>query len=88
MSGLAQHAAACVGVGLATLCVLLNPDRVVLGGGVAIEAGEPFRSRAEQIMRFHAVPFFSQQTQVMLAQAGASAGLLGAASLIFFQAIG
>ncbi|HYM13529.1 MAG TPA: ROK family protein [Bryobacterales bacterium] len=85
LARIAQDAAAAVGVGLATFCVLLNPDTIVLGGGVATEAGEPFRAQAEQAMRRHAAPFFSQDVRVLLTKAGPAAGLLGSASLILFS---
>ncbi len=88
LAELAQRAAVYTGVGLATLCVLFNPDLVVLGGGVAMEAGEVFRRQAERTLRGHAVPFFSRQVRVRLSQAGPAAGLLGAAALILFQATG
>lgn len=82
MARLAKRAAVSVGIGLATLCVILNPDTIVLGGGVALEAGEAFRLQAERTLRAHAVPFFAEQTRVMLARAGRRAGLLGAAALV------
>ncbi|MBI3698360.1 MAG: ROK family protein [Acidobacteria bacterium] len=88
LAELARRAAIYTGVGLATLCVLFNPDLVVLGGGVAAEAGESFRRQAERTLRAHAVPFFSRQVKVRLSQAGPAAGLLGAAALILFQATG
>ena len=93
MLEITRQAASSVGVGLASLCVLFNPDTAVLGGGVALEAGELFRSQAEQAMRLHAVPIFSRQARVVPATAGPAAGLLGAAAMILFdspaaQAIG
>ena len=81
---LAEEAAAAVGVGLATLCVILNPDTIVLGGGVTTDAGEPFRERAERTMRCHAVPFFSKQARVVTSKIGPVAGLLGAAAVALF----
>ncbi len=91
MSQLVLKAAGCVGVGLASLCVLLNPDTVALGGGVAMEAGESFREEAARTLRAHGSPLFSKDVRVVAARVGASAGLLGAAALVLFdssQAIG
>ena len=85
LSQLVKQAAVAVGIGLATLCVLLNPDTVVLGGGVAHDAGESFRMQVEQTIRRHAVPFFSRDLRVVLSKAGPSAGVLGAAALVLFE---
>jgi len=85
MAELAERAAAAVGVGLASLTVLLNPDTIVLGGGVAMEAGEGFLRRAEETLRAHAVPLFSSQVRVAPAKLGGNAGLLGAASVALFR---
>ncbi len=87
-SEIAMEAATYVGIGLATLCVLLNPDTIVLGGGVAEEAGVSFLERAEEIMRLHAVPFLSRQARVVSAKTGSSAGMLGAAALTLFGGAG
>lgn len=85
LSRLAGDAACAVGVGLATLCVLFNPDTIVLGGGVAVEGGEFLRGRAERTLRAHAVPLFSEQVRVVLAKLDRAAGLLGAAAFVLFQ---
>jgi len=82
---LARRAAAATGVGLASLSALLEPDTIALGGGVALEAGEPFRRLAARAWRAHAVPFLSRGARVVLARAGAEAGVLGAAALILFE---
>jgi glucokinase len=86
LAELARQAAVAVGVGLASLCVLLNPDTVALGGGVALEAGEPFRRQAEETMRAHGAPFLVRDTRVVSARAGRYAGLLGAAATVLFSA--
>ncbi len=85
MAKLAARAATAVGVGLASLCVLVNPDTVVLGGGVAAEAGEAFRRRVEGTTQRHAVPFFARDVRFLLSRAGPSAGLRGAAALVLFE---
>jgi len=85
LARLAGEAASAVGNGLASLTVLLGPDTIALGGGVAEDAGEPFRLRAEKVLRARAVPLFIENLRVVPARAGAHAGLLGAAALHLFD---
>jgi predicted NBD/HSP70 family sugar kinase len=81
---LVNRAAAAIGAGLASLCVLLTPDTIVLGGGVAEEAGEAFRARIDQVLRSHAAPLFTDGVRLVGARSGSHAGLLGAAALVLF----
>jgi glucokinase len=70
-----------LGAGIATLSVVLDPECVVIGGGV-IDAGEillePTRKALEQSMPFagkHPYP------EIIAAQLGNEAGLVGVADL-------
>jgi glucokinase len=67
-----------LGIGIANLIVVLNPDRVVLGGGVA-SAGdllvEPIR--AEVARRVHVTDL--DAVEVVTAELGTAAGAIGAA---------
>jgi predicted NBD/HSP70 family sugar kinase len=81
---LVRQAAGAIGAGLASLCVILTPDTIVLGGGVAEEAGESFRARIDRALRSHAAPLFTQGVRIVAARSGSHAGLLGAAALILF----
>jgi glucokinase len=68
-----------LGRGIAGLCSLLDPDAVVLGGGVS-RAGEFLRAAVEGAFRkyvFHA----SRDTEIRLAALGNDAGIYGAARL-------
>jgi glucokinase len=68
-----------LGRGIAALCSLLDPDVVVLGGGISL-AGEFLRVSVERSFQkyvFHA----SQDTQIRLAVLGNDAGIYGAARL-------
>ncbi len=69
-----------LGVGIASYLNIFNPDVVVIGGGV-IAAGELLLApaRAEAVRR--ALPTISQHTQIVPAQFGVEAGLVGAAAL-------
>ena len=71
-----------LGVGIASYLNIFNPDVVVIGGGV-IAAGELLLApaRAEAVRR--ALPTISQHTQIVPAQFGVEAGLVGAAALAF-----
>jgi len=70
-------------MGLATFCVILEPEVIVLGGGIATGAGEqllePVRDHFFQI----ASPPFVRNVRLISARAGPDAGLLGAATLAF-----
>lgn len=84
LAQLARRAARFVGIGLASLCALFNPRLVVLGGGTALEGGEPLRRLASRTLRRHGVPFFCRHARVVLARTGPGAGLAGAAALALF----
>ena len=67
-----------LGIGIANAIILVNPDRVVLGGGVAA-AGDlligPIRAELER--RVHVTSL--QGTEIVTAQLGTTAGAIGAA---------
>ena len=68
-----------LGQGIAAVCAVIDPEAVVLGGGVS-RAGEFLRIRAEEAFRkyaFHAC----RETRVLLATLGNDAGIYGAARL-------
>lgn len=68
-----------IGIGVANLIAILSPQMVVIGGGVA-QAGElllsPIRETARQ--RVHVTPF--EKVEIVLAELGADAGMMGAAA--------
>jgi glucokinase len=70
-----------LGVGIASYMNIFNPDVVVIGGGV-IAAGELLLApaRAEAVRR--ALPTMSAHAQIVPAQFGTEAGLVGAAALV------
>jgi len=75
------HAARYLGMGIANLISLLNPEAIVLGGGVMQGGGdlllEPIRREA---LRW-AQPVAAGRCRIELTQLGEDAGLLGAARL-------
>ena len=69
-----------LGLATANISNILNPDSVVIGGGVSA-AGEFLRSRVEGYFTRYAFPQVRRTTKVKLAELGNDAGIIGAASL-------
>ncbi len=68
-----------LGRGIAIACATVDPDAVVIGGGVA-KAGEAIRERVEKAFQrycFHAC----QDTRILLAKLGNDAGIYGCARM-------
>lgn len=79
-----REAGHAIGVGIANLAVTLNPDRFIIGGGVA-QAGEPLFSaiEAEVKRRLYILP--PETVSIVPAELGIRAGLVGAAAYGFLQ---
>lgn len=73
---------ACVylGAGIASAVNLLNPQMVVIGGGVS-EGGESFIRRIEKEVKERAFPSATKNLKVVKAKLGNEAGFIGAAML-------
>ena len=71
-----------LGIGLAIVVNIVNPEMIVIGGGVA-NAWELFGQDAIQEMRRRAFPLPGSRVKVKPAECGDNAGLLGAARLAF-----
>jgi len=69
-----------LGQAAANISNILNPDSVVIGGGVSA-AGEFLRSRVEKYFVNYAFPQVRKTTKVKIAELGNDAGIIGAASL-------
>jgi len=69
-----------LGIGIANLMNTLDPDEVVIGGGVSA-AGELLRGPAERVARRYALPGVGTRTCIRLARFGNDAGVRGAAVL-------
>jgi glucokinase len=69
-----------LGLALANLVSTLNPEVIVVGGGVA-EAGELVLKPARQTMMHWAQPIAVKQTRLVHSQLGGAASLLGIAKL-------
>lgn len=77
-----REAGRLLGLGLANLVGTLNPEVIVIGGGVA-DAGDLLLETARETMKRWAQPLAIKQAHVVRSRLGVSAGLLGAAKLAF-----
>lgn len=76
-----ERAARFTGMGVANLISALNPEAVVLGGGLLIGAGDLMLDRIRREVPRWAQPIAAARCRIELTQLGESAGLLGAARL-------
>lgn len=72
-----ERCAAALGRGMAILATILNPQRFILGGGMA-QSGDLLIVRAEETFRQHAFHAASE-TPIVLAQLGNAAAVMGCA---------
>jgi glucokinase len=80
-----DQAALYLGLALSHLAILLNPAKVVIGGGVAA-AGEFLFSRVrESFARFVPFTYVVESTQIVAASLGNDAGVYGAGWMIRSQ---
>lgn len=71
-----------LGIGLASLVNVLNPEMVVIGGGLS-NGWELFEKHMHQQVIERAFPIPARRVKIVRAQCGDDAGLLGAAQLSF-----
>ncbi len=71
-----------LGLGLANLVSTLNPQVIVIGGGVA-GAGDLLLTAARDTMRRWAQPLAVKQVRIVRSRLGVRAGLLGMAKLAY-----
>jgi glucokinase len=71
------------GIGLAGLLNLLDPELVVVGGGLGADAGPLLLEPAERVARERALEPAASRTRFAVAELGQDAGMLGAAMLAF-----
>ena len=78
---LLERAVERLGVGIANCVNLLNPEMVVLGGGLVEKLGDWLIERAADSMRRHALPSLAEGVEVVAATLGDQAVVRGAAAL-------
>ncbi|MGI9072300.1 MAG: ROK family protein [Bryobacteraceae bacterium] len=75
-----QESARYLGMGIANIVSILNPQLVVLGGGL-MQASDLFLDTVSRVMQEWAQPIAAQQVRIEVTSLGDDAGLLGAACL-------
>lgn len=78
---LLERAAERLGIGIANCVNLLNPEMVVIGGGLVEKLGDWLLERAAASMRRHALPALAEGVEVVAATLGDEAVVRGAAAL-------
>jgi glucokinase len=71
-----------LGIGVANLINILNPEVIVIGGGVA-NGWDLFEKHMHQQVAERAFPLLAARVKIVRAECGDDAGLLGAARLAF-----
>jgi glucokinase len=75
-----QESARYLGMGVANIVSILNPQMIVLGGGL-MQAADLFLDTVKHVMAEWAQPIAAQQVRIEITSLGEDAGLLGAARL-------
>lgn len=75
-----------LGIGLANLINILNPEMIVIGGGV-VNGWDLFAKHMMQQVEERAFPLLAARVKIVRAKCGDDAGLLGAARLAALYAI-
>ena len=63
--------------GLAVVCYILNPERIIVGGGITAQQ-DYLRPRLEAALKKELLPFIYEQVQLEFAHLGNRAGMTGA----------
>jgi glucokinase len=71
-----------LGIGLASVVNLLDVRLIIIGGGIA-RAGKPLFDAVKESVRAHVLTPMREGLEVLPARLGNSAGILGAAALVF-----
>lgn len=79
--GVIDRAAEWLGLGLASMVNILDPEAVVLGGGLVEKLGEAYVKKVEASLRSHAMPVIGANVKVVAARLGDEAAIVGSALL-------
>jgi len=74
-----------LGIGLANIINIFNPEMIVVGGGVS-NLGEMLLNPAREVLRQRAFDLPLNTVRIVRSRIGATAGALGAAALVFNKA--
>ncbi|MFZ5753212.1 MAG: ROK family protein [Bacillota bacterium] len=75
--GIIREAAAYLGIGLANVANILNPQGIIIGGGVA-GMGEMLLTPVREVVKARAMPL-NREVEIVAAELGDGAGAIGAA---------
>ena len=79
-----SRAATYLGVGMANLVNIFNPEMIIVGGGMS-KMGDLLLNPARQVVRERAFALSAQAVGIVTAQLGDNAGVLGAAVFAYQQ---
>lgn len=75
------HTTDVLGKTLANIALVLNPSKILIGGGVS-KAGDQLLTRLKQSFKHYALPRINRVCELKLARLGNDAGIIGAAYLV------
>jgi len=81
VQNLVEKAAWYLGIGLANIVNIFNPELLVLGGGLVEKLNAWMVPVAEATMREHAMSFLAKETKLAVAELGDDSVAFGAAAL-------
>lgn len=76
-----HHTADVLGFAISNIATVINPSKILIGGGVS-QAGESFIRRIETQFKKYALPRVSDICEFKIAELGNDAGMIGAAYLV------
>lgn len=79
--GIIDRAAETLGLGIAGMVNILDPEVVVIGGGLMEKLGDYYLKRIESSVRNHAMSFIAKELKIVPAKLGDDAAIVGAALL-------
>jgi predicted NBD/HSP70 family sugar kinase len=74
-----------IGASVADLCNLINPERIVVGGSMAV-AGDVLLDPLREAVGLRAIPSAAEDVTIVLGELGGRAELLGAVALVLHEA--
>lgn len=81
MVDLITRSARTLGIGMANCANILNPEAIILGGGLVEKLGKPYLREAADSMRAHGMRGMVEEVKVLSASLGDDAVFIGAAAL-------
>lgn len=79
--GIVEHTTDVLGLALSNVSAILNPEKILIGGGVS-KAGDYLIRHIDKAFRKYALPRISEACEITAANLGNDAGMIGAAYLV------